>query len=403
MNGVLMILGYFVFILQTVPYQSLQQNIGWNHPSNSRVGRRPAYQYIGRDEETLTLSGAMYPQLTGGKIMFDLLRDMGNTGEPYYLIDGSGTIYGQFVIVRISIEQTYFFADGTARKIEFTIELIRIDEEDILSLASIGPIMPPIKLEPPPPPQQQSTGAYIEIFTKQYPYWTAGDPWLPNQEQGYYNDGGQLRGKLVNTSTSGVMTATLEPRVMGTNFDAGGLLDKRINWNGPSLPSHDVLGGPFYEFVRPEGGSGTVTTTLTQEVINQYLSYRVDYEINLLGVDLTYLINDMTTAPTNDNDVVAILFSAVTESAGGVEVSESGRAGLWLFGVIGPGKAVGNGVYIKQWDQNNPGNLTIIKNGNLDFKIIGTWNIVDSQFSDSGGNISAKNINEWASLFGASE
>ncbi|HFW3091697.1 TPA: phage tail protein, partial [Salmonella enterica subsp. enterica serovar Reading] len=35
-------LGLFVFVLQTAPYQEMQQEISWRHATNSRIGQRPA-------------------------------------------------------------------------------------------------------------------------------------------------------------------------------------------------------------------------------------------------------------------------------------------------------------------------------------------------------------------------
>ena len=43
----LMALGMFVFETRSVPYQQLQRNSAWRHAAQSRVGARPAYQYLG--------------------------------------------------------------------------------------------------------------------------------------------------------------------------------------------------------------------------------------------------------------------------------------------------------------------------------------------------------------------
>ena len=43
----LMALGMFVFETRSVPYQELKRITEWRHPSQSRVGQRPAYQFAG--------------------------------------------------------------------------------------------------------------------------------------------------------------------------------------------------------------------------------------------------------------------------------------------------------------------------------------------------------------------
>lgn len=44
----MMVLGLYVFMLRTVPYQELQYQRSWRHAANSRVNRRPSTQFLGR-------------------------------------------------------------------------------------------------------------------------------------------------------------------------------------------------------------------------------------------------------------------------------------------------------------------------------------------------------------------
>lgn len=49
-------------------------------------------------------------------------------GKAWPLIEGSGTIYGMYVIEGINQTKTEFFRDGMPRRIEFTLSLKRVDE-----------------------------------------------------------------------------------------------------------------------------------------------------------------------------------------------------------------------------------------------------------------------------------
>lgn len=120
-------LGLFVFQLQTIPYQSLQRNIDYRWPSNSRVGQRPALQFLGIEEDKITLSGELLPEITGGRLSLLMLETMADQGKAWPLIEGSGTIYGVYVVNSISQTKTELFSDGTARKIAFTVTLTRVD------------------------------------------------------------------------------------------------------------------------------------------------------------------------------------------------------------------------------------------------------------------------------------
>ncbi|EMT5616058.1 phage tail protein [Salmonella enterica] len=120
-------LGLFVFVLQTAPYQQMQQEISWRHATNSRIGIRPATQFLGVGDETITLSGELYPELTGGTISLTALQWMADSGKAWPLIEGTGFIYGMFVITAFSRTRTFFTPNGHASKTEFTLTLKRVD------------------------------------------------------------------------------------------------------------------------------------------------------------------------------------------------------------------------------------------------------------------------------------
>lgn len=123
-----MALGLFVFSLQTTSYQELQRITNWRHPSNSRIGDSPAYQFIGKGEDVITLKGTTYHELTISRSILEIVRTMGDTGKAYTLIEGTGKIYGLVIIENLEETKTYFFKDGAARKTEFTITLKIVKE-----------------------------------------------------------------------------------------------------------------------------------------------------------------------------------------------------------------------------------------------------------------------------------
>lgn len=124
----MMILGFFIFTRTTVPYQTEQDAKQWRHAANSRIGTRPSYQFLGPGEQTKQLSGILVPEITGGSINMKQLEDMADTGLAYPLIDGLGRMQGMFVINATSENKTEFFSDGAARRIEFTVQLTRVDD-----------------------------------------------------------------------------------------------------------------------------------------------------------------------------------------------------------------------------------------------------------------------------------
>lgn len=127
----MMALGQFVFSLSTLAYQEFQRQTDWRHSSTSRIGARPARQYQGPGDDTITLPGVLLPELTGGLPSLDEIREMADTGKAWVLVEGTGRIYGLWVIESLSETHSLFFADGTARRIEFSLVLKRVDDDRI--------------------------------------------------------------------------------------------------------------------------------------------------------------------------------------------------------------------------------------------------------------------------------
>lgn len=125
----MMALGTFVFSLPQLAYQQLQHATAWRHASSERVGARAAHQFLGPGEETFELSGLVAPELTGNPASLDTLRSMADEGRPLALVDGTGVVYGAFVISSLNEMRTLFFPDGAARRIEFQLSLLRVDDD----------------------------------------------------------------------------------------------------------------------------------------------------------------------------------------------------------------------------------------------------------------------------------
>lgn len=131
----LMSLGQFVFRLQDLAYSELARATAWRHASNSRVGARPALQYVGPGDDTITLSGVLAPEVAGTLQSLVTLRAMADAGDAYAMVDGAGRIFGAWVIERIEESGSAFTQDGIARRTAFTIALRRSDD----SLVSSAP------------------------------------------------------------------------------------------------------------------------------------------------------------------------------------------------------------------------------------------------------------------------
>ena len=125
-----MALGRFRFAVDTAAFQRLSHRHAYRWPSQERLGRRPARQFVGLGEETLELSGVIYPHFRGGLQQVAQMRELASQGNALLLTDGLGVVWGQWVILQIQEGQSFFQANGMPFKQTFELSLGRYGEDN---------------------------------------------------------------------------------------------------------------------------------------------------------------------------------------------------------------------------------------------------------------------------------
>lgn len=139
----MMALGEYRFGLPTAAYQDLSRTNSWRWPTVDRIGARPASQFVGPGEESISMSGLIYPHFRGGLGQLDAMRAEADKGEPLILVDGSGKNWGKFVITDIREGQSIFWSNGAPRRQEFDITLQAYGGEDAEAIPAAGAVSIP--------------------------------------------------------------------------------------------------------------------------------------------------------------------------------------------------------------------------------------------------------------------
>lgn len=82
---------------------------------------KTSLQNVGSGIECVDLAGVIYPHYQNHGL--EQLKNMCNTQGPHVLVDGSGSVLGNFVVTNVEEKQTSFFPSGQPRKVEFQIKL----------------------------------------------------------------------------------------------------------------------------------------------------------------------------------------------------------------------------------------------------------------------------------------
>jgi phage protein U len=129
--NMMMILGVYRFCIGNAAYQTLARTTEYRWEELSRLNADPAMQFVGAGMDTIKLDGTIYPHFKGGMRQVTLMRAEAGLGLPLMLISGNGSAFGRWCIADISETQTTFLADGTPRKITFSLTLKKYGEEKL--------------------------------------------------------------------------------------------------------------------------------------------------------------------------------------------------------------------------------------------------------------------------------
>ncbi len=124
MSETMMALGSYRFSIDSAAYQELKHSQAYRWQAQERLQRRPAMQFVGAGEESIELSGVIYPHFKGGLEQLDTMRAEASKGQPLLLVDGLGFVWGQWVITQIDEGQSFLQGNGQPLKQSFQLKLV---------------------------------------------------------------------------------------------------------------------------------------------------------------------------------------------------------------------------------------------------------------------------------------
>ena len=137
----LMSLGQFLFRTSTLAFQEIQRQRAWNYADNAIAFGRAKKQFMGAGEDTVTLPGLIYEEYGfGSRFALDEVANMADTGQGFVLMDGSGYLYGVYVINSIDETKSILLDNGVPRKVDYTLKLSRTDDERIETQSAPTPV-----------------------------------------------------------------------------------------------------------------------------------------------------------------------------------------------------------------------------------------------------------------------
>ncbi len=123
MGVVLMAWGPFNFEVGAAAYEELAHSAAARWEKHAIIGRRPAAQYLGPDEESVTLRGTIYPTATGSgsATTIGALLTAAQGSTTYTLMSADGTIVDVYRLERARAVSSEIMPGG-AQKIVYDLD-----------------------------------------------------------------------------------------------------------------------------------------------------------------------------------------------------------------------------------------------------------------------------------------
>ena len=118
----LMTLGDIRFTVADGAYQQLSRRLEIRVARMDRAGRQAARQLLGFDE-TVEIEGACYPGQRHAEDRVQSFRDAAKAQKPLMLTDGTGQVWGQWVVEGVDERGSIIDADGVPLRQDFRIAL----------------------------------------------------------------------------------------------------------------------------------------------------------------------------------------------------------------------------------------------------------------------------------------
>lgn len=125
----LLALGPHVFEIAPLNFQQIERSTEALWPTISRFGGRPGRQFTGYGEDSITITGLLFPDEMGGRAEYEAIRVTQAAAKPVLMLGWAtglsmaASLFGRVVILNVQDTQSIINRQGFGRKIEFSIDV----------------------------------------------------------------------------------------------------------------------------------------------------------------------------------------------------------------------------------------------------------------------------------------
>ncbi|MBU2714314.1 phage tail protein [Zooshikella harenae] len=122
-TSTLLKLGPFTFSIETAAFNQLHRTWSFTWSKQNRLGTIPQLQYTGEGQQTINLSGRVFPGQYGVVDTVEQMAKLGQQGKPLLLLAGTGDLLDYWCITSVEQTNSYLDQHGQPRKIDFSLAI----------------------------------------------------------------------------------------------------------------------------------------------------------------------------------------------------------------------------------------------------------------------------------------
>lgn len=127
MTRIMAMIGDFPFTIEKKPFNKFSRTKEYNFAEIPKVNYYTGEQSIGKDTETLNISGQLIT-IRSGLNPLEKLYQIADKKQSVPFIFGYGEVLGDFKIIKVQEDNSLFLEDGKSVKVDFSIEMKRVRE-----------------------------------------------------------------------------------------------------------------------------------------------------------------------------------------------------------------------------------------------------------------------------------
>ena len=127
MTRIMAMIGDFQFTIEKKPFNKFSRTKEYSFAEIPKVNYYTGEQSVGKDTETLNISGQLIT-IKSGLNPLERLYQIADKKQSVAFIFGYGEVLGDFKIIKVQEDKSLFLEDGKSVKVDFSIEMKRVRE-----------------------------------------------------------------------------------------------------------------------------------------------------------------------------------------------------------------------------------------------------------------------------------